>query len=359
MNIAFVCESPFQVMNSINLTLRQPELRGAHADIFIGDIFSTGKMIVDKLRKESIFETAACYQYLKVKDGRDPWRKNSLTFTFFPRAYMRRICPDKPAGKKYDRIFISALTPFATVLIWENPQAEVCFFDDGLASYFGRSGDGCLSRVWLLLRRRRGPASRYEPHALYVYNPAMCHSGYNTQVRQLVPIDPADTAFFELLKRVFSYQTEELYDTHRFVYLSQPSGKDPDTAEQLNRLFMDNDVVLRRHPRDPVFSYAEELTDKVESLWELVCMNQITDSHVLISEHSTALVTPRLLLGREPYLIFFYPMFENNYPEQTRQSLHRFTSSLEDAYTNKDKILYVSSLEELEQAIRSLQAAAP
>ena len=85
-------------------------------------------------------------------------------------------------------------------------------------------------------------------------------------------------------------------------------------------------------------------------MWEIECQNTITDNHVLVSFFSTASFTPKMLYGKEPYVILLYKMLGVEF-----FNADELVSSLQLLYSNPEKVILVENFDELHAVIEKLE----
>ena len=85
-------------------------------------------------------------------------------------------------------------------------------------------------------------------------------------------------------------------------------------------------------------------------MWEIECQNTITDNHVLVSFFSTASFTPKMLYGKEPYVILLYKMLGVEF-----FNADELVSGLQSLYSNPQKVILVENLDKLFSVIKKLE----
>ena len=85
-------------------------------------------------------------------------------------------------------------------------------------------------------------------------------------------------------------------------------------------------------------------------MWEIECQNTITDNHIIVSFFSTASFTPKMLFGKEPYVIFLYKTLGIEF-----FNANKLVNSLQSLYNNPKKIILVEDLDQLKRVIEELE----
>ena len=143
-----------------------------------------------------------------------------------------------------------------------------------------------------------------------------------------------------------------MYNSHRFVYFSQLLSSDANEI-QIEKDIVDNifnfkdDFIVRPHPRGMTTLYEGLNIDNTYSQWELCCA-EINGNSVLIGNFSTALFIPKLIYDKEPTVIFTYKMYGNSFVEEA-------VNRLRTLYSNKQKVMCISSVDELFRKIEDLK----
>lgn len=115
------------------------------------------------------------------------------------------------------------------------------------------------------------------------------------------------------------------------------------------------DYQLKLHPRDHAQSYPPERVLQLAAAWEVVpCLQSIEDM-LLISENSTALISPKLLFDQEPKVI----VLERLYPQHPdRQAAHlgrlRLMETVQQRYRDKSRFRIPATFAELERDLAEL-----
>ena len=215
-------------------------------------------------------------------------------------------------------------TIWSVALYFSSNVKQVHFFEDGTGSYF-RDLSGFQSRAKFVYRLLGRDLDRLNPCALYLNNPNLCQEKIDCPIYSLKGIMAIDSDSREKIYQAFDYKRDGYYTGYPIIYLTQPN---------------DNNV-----------PDMEEMDDKIhQDMWELVCADQITDSHVLVSVFSTAQITPKLLYNKEPYLILLYNLYPGLLP-QMREEILGLIGQIRNVYTRPKKVFLPNTLEELKECI--------
>lgn len=173
--------------------------------------------------------------------------------------------------------------------------------------------------------------------------------------------------FQKLLKSFFEYDKEiNLYS--KFIFFDQPYKKDynydeydiitNDIFKELKELFCIDEICIKAHPR------TEKTQSEIKTIygtcpWEcLVYHMEDVGERVLLSLTSTAVITPKILCNKEPYVIIliyfmrsFYEQIENGSTIFERNlSLFKYVQSRYE----KDKFFIPTTVEEYKSILKKI-----
>lgn len=362
MKLCFVCETPFQVLNSLNYVMHQDEFPNVQADFYIGKRFHDSEGVAQRLRDLS--EVHQVYTYSMEK--RNVSLPARLKAIFAPRQFIAD-CIDGSFDVKlldYDYVHLSFFGPMTNTMVFVNKRAKVRYFEDGLGTYVGTSATTGFSllRKTMYLMAGIDYTRLFKPEALFVNNKAMCKSSVTSDIRQLIPLADADESFLEKLFYVFDYKPNPIYAERKCVYLSRPNDSRKPEIDAMDRMveealaaFSDK-FVLRMHPRQKDFRVGRMLPDTARTSWELICVNEITEDHVLVGWFSTAQVIPKFILDKEPWLVFYYPIYQRNSEtaDVVYESFDRMITELKTSYRNPEKVVMIDSVEGIPAALEAI-----
>lgn len=356
MNSAIICDTQFQIINSLNYVYHyNKEMK---YDIYIGKEFPNADEVISNIKKTHLFQNVYDYKYDKYSDKKFKHMVNRVKELLLPNKCIQKMLNTQVdfRKKKYHSIYISAPGHFMTLMIWANPTSDVIYFDDGTGSYSGNMLDRLIDNkhrmIYLLLGRSY---KKLIPKTLYVNNSKFCKSLLTSDIRQLPSINE-DIRFIDLCKMIFRLENDSLYSTYRCVYLGQPYfykiEKSMQVEEKIQKIITANlTCIARLHPGQSYSEISGFLMDTQRTAWELICVNDIQDNTILIGRCSTAQLTPKIIFDKEPFLIFTYKLLGTLLSEKDIARFEELTKSLEKIYNDKTKIIKPSSYAELEESI--------
>ncbi|MBR3171039.1 MAG: hypothetical protein IKF22_07285 [Lachnospiraceae bacterium] len=358
MRYLYVCATPYQLLNILNMHMNAILYRDdkhVHTTLCIIDIFPKTSDIADNVSKLNIFNEVYVIPEEDRKSQKNGYRKYfSLAYdVLFPGRLIKQQFGTERYNQLvhgYDAIIASVFSHTIAALRTVNRHAKLYMIDDGIGSYFGNSIKTMRSNDYLrLLRLRNRGINIAKVDALYLTQIEFSTSTLSDNVIQLPYI--SDTIIMTA-KRIFLHQSaEELYNK-QIIWLTQPIRTPAlnKVSNQISQMLLSHksSVVVRPHPREKNRdNYVLYDIDKSNNMWELMISDLQIDTKLLISYHSTALFSPKLLYDKEPYLIFAYKLLNLSYNEM----LEEIICKLRDIYKNKDRICVPDSFEEMESFI--------
>lgn len=353
----FVCYTPFQVFNALNLVIHNVNGTGGHSDICVERNFAHAGEIAEQLKKSGLFGRVYEFFLPDIK-RRFLHRAAVLAGTLFPVWSIKKLAGsdfDLP-GQGYQALYASVWGLFAVNLINHYGIETVCLFEDGLASYEGSMKNKVSFLYRAVFQFLNLGCMGVKEQAVYLYRPAM-YQGKPSELVKKMPEVKECGKFIRTCKEIFGYKENDTYQKRRFIYLeivmSEVSGCRALPESLFVNVFVNvkplrSRLLVRRHPRASQKPETGVRIDTGENMWELEAMEHITDRHVLISYYSTAMFTPKMLFDREPYLIFTYHIWRVNESDEETKKLQRIVQFLKDSYRNPEKVMTPHTIEEYE-----------
>ena len=362
----FICSTRYTIFNSINVVLNDPEKYSGNTDIILFHQTDGTKKLSENLKKSGIFSTIYNFPFI-----------NNLNTIFliilfiFPRFILHRLLLNKESihlkGDHYNMIFSQSLL-YATLINRINKNSIIYLIEEGLSSYTSRTLDVTRRSFFYRLLKKTSLHHFFlaDIKGQLLYKPDL-FCGEKANLTYLPITAPK---FSATLNQIFEYKANDLYISNRFVYLGTPyfglrklisdpsivdnglEGRCKSIIDDAMRALKRSSFIYRVHPIEKIEnSFYENFceSDECQNMWEIECQNSITDDHILMSFFSTASFTPKLLYGKEPYLIFLDSL--TGFDFLNSDNLIRGLKSL---YRNPEKILQPKSVDELFEIIENL-----
>jgi hypothetical protein len=362
--VCMICDTPYQLLNCINIILNYKEYHISQIDLFVGRQFKNCDTFIERLKKEQLADHVYGYKCEKYTGLAQRYMYKIYETFHLSECIEAWINEDfRMEENKYGILFVSVYAVFQEAMRIACPNASVIFFDDGIGSYLDRVFPSRFSLRMIFCRLFRQPFPDLLPEYIYVNNPVLYKSRYVKNVKSLVKIDCLEKRHKELICRVFDYKSDDLY-SKRIICLLQPNDRKYLSDEENDKKVMSlleewkEDCLVRFHPRmmnveDP---YLDFTSDRTGSLWELVCADQIMDRHILISRCSTSQFIPKMLFDKEPWLIFTCRLYEyvNKRDRRLRAKDEEMINRARDIYRNKEKIIVINSWREISSILQNI-----
>ena len=358
MKIAFVCDTPYQCLNATNLFWNFYRGReDIRCDIYVVDQFAKAAAITESLKNKKLFDNV---YFLRREENRfmPQGLKRSLRVAYSylnTKNAVRNQFDGEIPKNKYDLIYSSVMTCFVSALIVLNPKAEFCLYDDGTGSYSGdivANGGGTAYKLFSKLTGRGANAARASK--LYVNNPDMCNS---TAAEEICRMPAFTQEYLDVAYEIFGVTKREGKMTG-IVLLTYPaltpeSDKDLQDIVDLMRPYS-RQVLVRPHPRELGLERYEGFTvDTKGEMWELMISQMDMEQIALVGTYSTAQITPKLLYGKEPRLIFTYKL-ANSLSAETMSRFDVLVNEVCESYSNKDRIMVPKTVDELRECMDTI-----
>ncbi len=197
-----------------------------------------------------------------------------------------------------------------------------------------------------------------KPERIYVNNLEMCKSVTNTKFI-LLPFITGETDWIDFLNNVFLENSKNDLQNKKYIYLFQPLEELLETSayEDYNKILdhlktnHKSQTIVRKHPREHDQDYRGLDVSLSNSMWELFCLSSLSDKQVLISLFSTAQITPKLLYGKEPRLIFLYHLVPTSLTNERIENIDKFVQDIREKYRDKSRISIPTTMHKFEEAL--------
>lgn len=355
----FVCDTPYQLLNILNIVYNQSEFESQDMDLLICNRDIPNSRI-EKIKSLNLFGSVFVYSTdLETKE-----QKKSISFRakrfFFPEKYVRSFMKNKDFNcRDYDYLICAFPIPMTVAMTMINPDLTLRLFDDGIGTYLGfiPSPDSKKRQLIFRLRRKSSPWSRIE--CIYVNNKKHYSGTEIDNVIQLKSFEEAGEDFRDAVDLIFGFEKCRYYDECKYVYLTQPLETIFDDAEKYwdieNKVIkllepQKDDCVVRKHPKHKEYLEHSMFEDNTNNIWELICAKQITNEHVLIGCYSTAQFSPKFLYNKEPKLIFLFELYDCFENDQV-QKMRGMVNNMKESYSDPGKVVIIERLEQLKSSI--------
>ncbi|MBO7426494.1 MAG: hypothetical protein J6U23_12555 [Clostridiales bacterium] len=360
----YFCTSTYQLFSILSLAISRKE----KADLYIDPQFKDAEIFAQRIELLGIFDSVFIIDSKKIYSkyiSRESGLINHLQIarTYFHVNSISKIIDCNNAS--YKNIFVSsrAFIPRLYILSCykKKMDVKVYYFDDGVGSYYGNSAlnpskaDGMVRKVLF------GKKALDFDQDRYLMCPEMYKKINGETPYQVLGIDRFfdHPEYSDYLDKVF-VPGKDVGLSESAVILEEISDTFGKKLDDLNALYQytleafgPDDLLMKRHPRSKDekrkgFRYYQ----KSELPFEILCIRNDMNKKVLISVGSTALSTPKMITGQEPYVILLYKFIQNEGMNQ--EPLDHFFMALKESYGNPDKVMMPASFDEYKECVEKI-----
>lgn len=243
----------------------------------------------------------------------------------------------------------------------------VYIIEEGIGEYTGGFIDTRFTRVCRALKQK---THADDVEAAYFSAPELYPFKLNFPIKK---VPAPDSAAKEIITSIFNLEAineDNPLSRYKCIFLSEPNScemkdaKDALAYDALEDEITDltvktagiENTVIKVHPLDA--GYKKDGVDLYRSAlpMESLVLSLNNNSKFFVSSMSTAMLTPKLLFGYEPGLIFTYkildPLLKKFIADDgLRERYYDFIRGVISSYENPDKCAVPETLEELEQTV--------
>lgn len=358
----FVVTTPFQIITAINLTLHHK----TETDLFIVPQFKNAEDVAKRIAETNVFRRVI---YVNT-DSIEKYKKNKsrlLRHLGIARNYLgieTVISSFYPKDIRYSNIYISSKANIGRLMVLYylkmNYDFKVICFDDGEASYDNIDiiRPTKLDRILQRLCFKRTVYEKAED--LLLYSPDLFFKLNKSSSFHISAIPPirTDEEFRGLMNFIFGFSESDSIKERVIILdilkegnlLDGEEKKLLDAYEMICSHYGENDVIIKRHPRDkgeekPIYRYFKNYSIP----FEVVLMNMDLNKTVIVSVGTTALVLPKLLFGVQPRVLYLGKMIKT---KQNTKIGHSYYEACKALYDCADLFFMPESIDELSDYLK-------
>lgn len=359
----YLCDTPYQIMVAISIAMHLKET----ADMYITDSFPEAAMCAHILSSKGIF-TKVCVINFSQKISRNKirqlrWLKHIFYCLNFESLATKILIHDT----RYTHIYISSIDVLKRIILFylfkHFPSIQLIYFDDGSGSYFNdhilkiKDGEYLLWRI--LIGKKAYPIAQTQ----WLYSPTLyykLHNSYDRNIRQ-VPLIFQSKNNILFLNEIFCFKNSDKINEK--IILFDCVAEQLFTVREQKKVFclyqmifdylgMEN-IVIKKHPRDRRTDIpGKKYYTHFQIPFECVCMNIDCENKILISISSTAVCTPKLLLGKEPRVILLYKLVKSYSTDFVDED--RYYSACKSLYSVPERFVIPTTLTELIKVLKKV-----
>ena len=369
--IAFYTWTDTQILNALNLktgTFPQEE-----ADLFVLELARVSQPLLEQVRRQGVFRRIV--RIPEPTDGRTGFVHVLAKLFSGPQYHAAfRNSVDLVPGEQY-RLLITGGFWSYTVFLYRmlakaNPQLEVAFLEEGIASY-----DGASILYWcdpksklrsalmhLMFYPGMVGAAKRATKTLYLYCPEACMNRGQLTVLPMGPYTPQTLA---VLQALGAHTDLDAYRTRPVIFFLQPEPDDElrRTVTWLNaavKQFGGENVMIKPHPDSIDRLAALPLDPAVRVDTTRVSFDNILpqvdwSGKLLITKGTSCVFYPRYILGQEPDVVFLFKLYPHT---RLKGLIERLALQLRAQYRNPQRVTVAQSDAQVLQALQNWQQRA-
>lgn len=254
---------------------------------------------------------------------------------------------------RYDVICVPKYSVFIDQVFRANNKAQIELFEEGSASY--NPIDLLQMQPYLYRQVARifhNTVDLREYRRLYLLNSRMY---FSDKADLVVEIPKFNDVYLQELRILFSDLNKQDIDKPIYWISQFLNNEDFNLMldQVLNKLNNYHDEVLFcQHPRNYLENKYHFSENSGSHIWELKILDKEDfDDKLLISVHSTACFSPKMLYDKEPYIIFIYKLGSYEVSNMT-PALEKTIAAFKASYSDPDKVMIPENIEEFEKCLK-------
>lgn len=350
-----ICDTPFQLFNTLNLVWNNRE-HYSKSVLFIIDQFTGASKLSEKIADQQIFsDVVLCSPLPPVIEGNVFERYYELSKRSVNPVYViKRQVGERYQCRKdeFSEIYACYYSSLCSAMIQLNKRCRFFMIEDGTGSYLGDIIR--FNRSWrerLFCKIFKVGIEGKKPEKLYLNCPRFSKSTV-CKVKGKLPDITED--FMALVNCVFDQIP--FNSNKRIIWLSDVIRDIPGirnavgTVSEALKKYQEY-VLLRKHPREYEVGIYGDFEINQGGIWELMISNLNMDNILLIGICSTAQLTPKMIFNKEPWLVFTYRIGEFSFPKEHFSRISNMIEALRNIYVHKEKIVVPETESELKDVL--------
>ena len=354
----YICSSPFQVLTAMILAAEH----GEEADIYVNGFFSRFDRYVEILKSSGLFKTVRTVPYeIYAKyfnqSGRLTSRLQAVGNYLSPGRVSASFIPlDCSYRKIYtpNRDILGRYVQFAHFR--RGIKTELILFEEGNSAYM----DAAVLRENSVEKalRRLLYGKKAEGVPLLLYSPELFFGMKNQYPNQVLSITVSEKTV-ERLRQIFGGavglpdNSAVIIDTHKSAIFDSDNKKKLEDYYLTIAETLRGGVFLKKHPREYEDAFEIGKTIDNDNPLEVLYLGESAGTLILISFLSTALATPKLMFGREPYILLLYKLVDSSVDDVR---IEEYYDKLRELYSDPERIMIPETKEELMQDIDKINS---
>ena len=309
----FIVSSVYQLFNAINITEQNAS-------------FEKTSVIMIELNDNALFSNVVDIDYLKAKfkdvhivNIQRPSNRLSKII------YVLRQLLSKSYQKLNDReeadVFISGTEIYSKVIAYQlmMKNSNLYYYEDGFGSYNSVLDKMSKKKQDVVFKLLYNKYPLQKCSGLFVYEPQkVCCNSYGTKIFRIKKINRMESRVIDYKKvykgNVITFNKNYIFLNSWFDDLRFYTLQD-NLTEITKKIVGEKDLCIKSHPNEWKKSSTIQGVEVInsKSSFEISNYYQAYNNKIFISVDSTASLSPGLVYGDQPIVIFLYKIFENEF----------------------------------------------
>lgn len=358
----FICNTPYQLFNAVNLVCNKFQEKESRPDIIVSN-HSKVSEYEENLRQSELFENVYYAQTLEL----------SRSFYFFKdkKKHSALMNPQKVLSSilninycQYDRIFFANIEGYVNLIF----RYVITQREDVLFEYYE---DGWTSYTMNLSVYAYSPYEKYFYETLHnkilqksidhiwLYKPDLfcANQSDSGKLKEIPQISIGDIKFKECVNQIFDYKDALEYSKEN-IFLEEAFSEDGyknndlELARAVCNFVGKQNFLLKRHPRlkaDRWQNLGITTNTDVKIPWEVLILNNDFSAKKIFTVSSNACMTPQLVFGITIPVFYLKKALKGGLSQTyQKREVDIFVSKFIEQYGNY-KFYELSNIDELEE----------
>lgn len=362
--LGFFGISPFQLISCVNIAAEKTKSKNI--------LFTSQESgITEKLKNHKFFSKVYLISRKKLRS----LCSYLIKTLFFPQKAIHDQISDYNDELIFDEIYCTDCNSIMCSIYFYNkkwnPELKLHLIEDGARNY-------CIQLDHYKTFRKFAKILGTELYIdefcdAVVFEPKMLHNFSHLSVKNQVKFYKNKKAESVISEIYIDKISEGEMSNNSIIYFDQPIKlgdfahfqiTESEVFDLLKKTLPEERLKVKIHPKLKQKDMDKNIVKSLVFEPYFVKNQEILDNLVLISLSSTALFSPKLIFDREPTVIFIYKLFDQYFSQQdvkdeficyTNGSFDSAVDKLRSLYSNKNKVICVSTLKELEKILKNIE----
>lgn len=360
--IAYVCNSPIQIMRAIYLK-RAAFLSEEIGDLYIGAICPDKNKLISNIRKTNIFENV-----YEVSE-KNLTRYDLMKYLYGISSKMRKI-----RRKRYDKLVSFNIEDYFVQALYNINYKTVGFeyhcVEDGpfLYQLYAPQRYGKYNFMNILGIKKQAFYAKKWWFSCPEYT--VLPDGIDSEIEKLDPISPYDNDYLRLINTIFDYKPDKLLDQADLLIMEEShytdglmiDNYDFKLYKKLLDRYKGKKIIVKLHPRTDKDRFSPngfKVLSNSKIPWELYVLNHIHNSTkpiALVSIVCGTMFSDKFMFGVEGKKLLLGPLFYDSIKESNgvcrvnKREIMKY-KDIRNTYVNKDDFCIANTEKEIYETL--------